>query len=111
MNNPPSWLKVEHWYHVFVLLGAAGTVAALSVDLKGIANAHALLLSLGGFFVGIGEWINHPLQTAIIPPNAYLGGGGVLSGHPRKPKLMGTLFDILGFVLLVVGIYKIAQSA
>lgn len=111
MTTSPGWLKVEHWYHVFVVLGAGGTVAALSVDLKGVENAHALLLSLGGFFVGIGEWINHPLQSRIYPANAYTGGPFIASGHPRNPKALGMLFDLLGFALLAIGLYKIVQTS
>ncbi len=111
MDKGLAGLKIDKWYHVFVVLGAAGSIASLSVDLKGVANAHVLIASLGVLFVGIGEWINHPLQTAIVPPSAYLGGAGILSGHPRNPSLLGSLFDLLGFILLVVGVWKIIDAA
>ena len=111
MDKSLSGLKIEHWYHVLVALGAAGTVAALSIELKGIANAHALSMFLGLMFVGIGEWINHPLQTKLMPPNAYAPGGGIISGHPRNPSLLGSLFDILGFLLISVAVYKIANAS
>jgi hypothetical protein len=111
MEKGLTGLKIDKWYHVFVVLGAAGAIASVSFELKGVANAHVLIASLGVLFVGIGEWINHPLQTAILPPNAYLGGGGILSGHPRSPSLLGSLFDLLGFVLLVVGVWKILDAA
>jgi hypothetical protein len=51
-------LKIEHWYHVFVVLGAGGTIASLSFELKGVANAYVLIVSLGVLLIGIGEWIN-----------------------------------------------------
>jgi hypothetical protein len=106
-----SGLKVEQWYHVFVILGGAGVVAAMTVDLKGIDNPHALLIAMGFFFVGVGEWINHPLQTKLVPPNIYMRGGGKITGHPRNASLLGSLFDVLGFVLLCAGIYKIIAAA
>lgn len=106
-----SALRIEHWYHVFVALGAAGSIASLSFELKGVSNAHILVISMGVLFVGIGEWINHPLQTAIVPPNVYLGGGGILSGHPRNPSLLGSLFDLLGFLLLTIGIWKVLDAS
>ena len=110
MDNVFSWLKVESWYHVFVLLGAAGIIASLTIELKGIGNIHALLLSLGVFFIGIGEWINHPLQTKLMPPNVFAPGGGVISGHPRNASLLGSLFDLLGIALVALGLYKIVMA-
>lgn len=106
-----TWLKVEHWYHVFVALGATGAVASLSVDIKGIANAHALLLSLGLFFIGIGEWINHPLQTSLMHPTVYAPSGGVITGHPRRASALGNLFDVLGFLLIGVAVVKIVLAS
>ena len=106
-----TWLKVEHWYHLFVALGATGTVVSLSVEVKGIANAHALLLSLGLMFVGIGEWINHPLQTRLMHPSIYAPGGGVLTSHPRRSCVLGNGFDLLGIALLGVALFKIVAAA
>lgn len=111
MDKSLAGLKIERWYHVLVVLGVAGAVAALSVDLKGIANAHALSLFLGVLFVGLGEWINHPLQTKLMPPNAYAPGGGIISGYPRNPSILGSLFDVLGFVLISIAIYRMAYAS
>ena len=109
MDNFFSWLKVKYWYHAFTLLGGAGTFISLLFDLKAIDNKHALLMSLGFLFIGIGEWINHPLKTVIMPPNANLGGSYIGEGHPRHSNLMGSLFDILGFILIATAVYKIAN--
>ena len=110
-NESNTWLKVEHWYHLFVALGATGVVVSLSIDVKGIANAHALLLSLGTMFIGIGEWINHPLQTRVLHPTAYTPRGSIITGYPRNPSTLGNLFDLLGFALLALAIYKIAMAS
>jgi len=111
MGETQSWVKVEHWYHLLVALGATGVVASLTVDVKGIANAHALLLSLGVMLIGIGEWINHPLQTRLMRPTFYAPNGGVISGHPRNPSNLGIIFDILGFLIFVVALFKIVAAA
>ena len=111
MGESQSWLKVDHWYHLLVALGATGAIASLAVDVKGIANAHGLLLSLGTMFMGIGEWINHPLQTKLMHPTIYAPNGGIITGHPRNPSNLGNLFDVLGFVLLVVALFKIAMAS
>ena len=112
MDEPKAWLKIEHWYHALVAVGAAGSIAALAFEFHGVANAHVLLVSLGLFFIGLGEWINHPLQTVIVPPNAYyFPGGGHLTGHPRNAKALGSLFDLLGFSVGAIGMYKIIAAA
>ncbi len=109
-NEPKTWLKVEHWYHLFVALGATGALVALTLDVKGITNIQALLLSLGLMFVGVGEWINHPLQTRLMPPTALTPGGGIITGHPRSNSILGVLFDVLGMGLLALAIYKITVA-
>lgn len=111
MEKSFTGLKLEYWYHVFVALGAAGVIASLSVDLKGIANTHALMLSLGMFFIGIGEWINHPLQVRLMSPNLYMPGGGKLTSHPRSNQFLGVLFDLAGLGLAGAAMYKILQAA
>lgn len=110
MAEPHAVFKIEHWYHALAALGAAGVISALAFEFPGVANAHVLLVSLGGFFVGLGEWINHPLQTAILPRSAY-HSGGIITGHPRNARALGNLFDVFGFVLVAFGAYKIAAAA
>lgn len=104
MEKALGWLKVEYWYHVFVVLGVAGIIAAVTLDLKGIANSHALLLSGGVFFVGMGEWVNHPLRTGII-------SGAIIRRHPRSSSLLGIAFDIVGLTLVGIELYKMAVAA
>lgn len=61
--------------------------------------------------MGIGEWVNHPLQTALMPPSIYSPGGGIIRGHPRKANALGTAFDLLGAILVGVAVYKIILVA
>ena len=104
-------LKVEYWYHALLLIGAAGIIAALTIDIRAMSNKQALALFGGVFLVGLGEWINHPLQEAIVPPNMYMRGGGKISGHPRSAKPLGLFFDALGVLLIVGAIARIVWTA
>lgn len=110
MLEPLSRLKLQYWYHVLIVLGAAGALASMTVELKGVANAHALLVSLGLISLGIGEWVNHPLQTKLVRPHAYMPGGGYITSHPRHNSAIGIAFDVLGFALVALAIYKIAKA-
>lgn len=104
----PAGLKIEHWYHAFVWLGILGAAGSAAVELHGIPNREAFLLSIGLFLIGVGEWMNHPLQTKIIRPNVYMPGGGKVWGHPRKNCGLGVLLDLAGTVLAVTCLVRIA---
>lgn len=109
MQGIPNF-PIKYWYHLFIVLGIAGAAASLTVDLKGIENRHALLVSLGILLIGIGEWINHPLRTAIVSATFASPAGGI-TGHPRKNSALGVLFDIAGLVLFGIGLWKIITTA
>jgi hypothetical protein len=85
---------------VFLLSGAG--------ILKAFPTAATALISLGGFWIGMGEWVNHPLQTSFLGPNAYRPSG-VLTGYPRQTKPLGNVFVLLGAILIVFGLFKLLR--
>src|SRR5690242_3541004 len=102
MNNPLTRLYLDNWCQVVmivstivILLSAAGLLNQFPVD----ATA---CISLGSFFVGLGEWSNHPLQTKIIT------AGGIFKGYPRKNNTFGLFFVFLGFFLIAFGLYTLS---
>ena len=109
MDNFLSGLKLDYWCKVFVLLGAIGIIASATIDLHGIRNEHALLLSLGIFLIGTGEWINHPFQTYLVPPQPGLPMYGQVTGHPRRNKAHGVAFVVVGILLSAIAVYKIIR--
>lgn len=66
------------------------------------------VVGLGVFFVGMGEWISHPLETSI-----YVGDGrmppGVATRYPRRWKPLGVMFDLMGLALIGLGVYGLRQ--
>jgi hypothetical protein len=78
--------------------------------LRAYPTVPIVLLSIGTFFFGMGEWINHPLKTVLMEGNAYRPGG-VLTGHPRRAGLAGTLFDMLGIGLIGFGVWRLIRGA
>ena len=109
MTNPLSNLKIDYWYKAVVVLAAFLLVISLTVELIDIENTLAQLICLGVLLIGIGEWINHPLQTEIVPPNTYRNAptGGVITGYNRQGSLLGICFDILGFIFIAIGVCKL----
>jgi len=100
-HTPDKVTEAMNTAGVLVLTGSGG--------LKAFPTVPTTLISLGGFCVGLGEWINHPLQTSLLPPSAY-HAGGVLTGHARRASLTGSAFLILGLILIGWGVLKLFRA-
>lgn len=99
-NNPLANLKIDYWYKALLAIGVCVLILSLSLEMKGVQNSVVQLVSLGAILVGIGEWINHPLQER--------GGHGFkVSGHRRINTDPGNVCDLAGIILASVGIVKI----
>ncbi len=100
MTNPLSKLSLDYWYHVVMVVSVVVFLSVGSGVLSAFPTAPTAIISLGAFFIGLGEWTNHPLQTVLVH-------GGVMTSHPRSPEPIGNAFDILGFCLVAFGIYRL----
>lgn len=105
-TNPLEKLVIDYWYKAIAVAGLFVLVISLTVKLVGIDNNIVQLLSLGAFFIGLGEWVNHPLQTRLMPASA-LYPAGKITGHPRNSSLIGILLDILGCIMIGLGLYRL----
>ncbi|PRG91320.1 hypothetical protein C6V04_17590 [Burkholderia multivorans] len=99
-------LTLDHWYKMLIPLSLVLFVLSITVDLLVISNASLILLSLGLFLVGIGEWINRPHQEAV---NLQLDMKITL--HRWKPKAWGIALDIAGATLGGIGLFGIVRTA
>lgn len=104
MSNPLQSLALDYWYKAVLAISTVLLIVSLTVPLQGINNAIAQLLCLGGIFIGLGEWINHPLQVSVGP-------GFKISGHPRRFTFLGTVFVLLGLACIGYGVYKLIHVA
>jgi hypothetical protein len=92
MNPQLSSLKLDHWYKVIIAVSFTVFLANGCGYLPVYPTKETALLSSGCFFIGLGEWINHPLQTTILPL-------GIATGHPRNGTAIGYSFVLLGIYL------------
>lgn len=106
MEKLLSNLVLDYWYKVLMAVGILVFISTASGLLPKLPTAPSLLISMGVFFWGLGEWINHPLQTGLMPATAYMPAG-VVTSHPRNVRPIGVIFDLVGFVLLAVGLYRL----
>lgn len=105
MDNPLSKLALDYWYKVVLVVCIVIFLLTGAGLLPAFPTAPTALISLGGFFIGLGEWINHPLQTRLFAGSARFPAG-VVSGHPRTTTILGFTFDLLGVALVAYGGYK-----
>ena len=89
MSNPLQALKIDYWYKAVLVICSALLLVCLTVPLQGVSNPIASMICIGGIFIGLGEWINHPLQTKV-------GAGYKITGHPRTFNFLGILFVLFG---------------
>lgn len=106
MSNPLQNLKIDYWYKAVMVISAVTLVLSLTLELKGVENATVQVFSIAALLIGMGEWINHPLQTKIHPPVPGIHNGLQETGYPRTNSFMGLLFILLG---LVLSSYKVWQ--
>lgn len=102
--NPLSKLALDYWYQVVMAVCVVVFLLAGAGVLKAFPVIPAAAISAGGFFVGLGEWINHPLQTRILRAPTYQG---VVTGHPRNNSPVGVGFLVIGIGLVGYGVFKI----
>jgi len=105
MDNPLSKLSLDYWYQVIMVVCALVFLLCGSGLLKAFPVLPTALMSAGGFFIGMGEWINHPLQTGLLRATVY-NMGGVITSHPRNNSFLGVVFVLAGLGLVAVGAYK-----
>lgn len=94
-------VKLEHWWIGLVVAGGAVMGAAkLAPD-----PTAAFALGLGLLLFGIGEWMNHPVQSGITDG---MGQVWKVTGHPRRASLGGSAFSLCGLLLLGGGVVRVA---
>jgi|SRR5665213_2242663 len=87
--------KFANWWS---LLGAAGALMAASS--APVIFVPGVLMGLGLLFFGVGEWINHPIQTR-------RAGGAIAESFPWTFSFFGILFDAIGVGLFAFGLFKL----
>lgn len=100
MSNPLESLKIDYWYKAVLAISTVLLIITLTVPLQGLSNSTIALICLGGVFIGLGEWINHPLQTKV-------GYNFKITSYPRRLTFLGSVFVIFGLVLAGYGASKL----
>jgi Na+-transporting methylmalonyl-CoA/oxaloacetate decarboxylase beta subunit len=93
-QNPLSNLTIDYWYKLLPVIASVTLVLSLTVELQGVTNTFVQIASIGVIFIGIGEWINHPLQTKL----AY---NLKITNRNRINTFWGNMWDVAGVGLVI----------
>ena len=97
-NFDLSGLKPREWYKPVIILSMAVIFGILFLPLQiDIPKIKILLISLGAFFIGIGEQANHDYLILVGSSNPHT--------VKRSPTTIGWILDGIGVVLILVGAF------
>lgn len=104
MENPLSKLALDHWYQVLMVVCALVFLLAGAGLLPAYPVRPTAAISAGGFFIGLGEWTNHPAMVEFMAARVGMPAG-VLTSYPRRNSVIGVLFVLGGLALAGLGLY------
>lgn len=92
-----SNLKLDQYYKVILVVSAAVLLLSLTVPLT-VSNSLVMIVSIGSFLIGLGEWCNSVAQTTITDRFR-------ITVRKRKNTVFGNGLNVLGVFVIVIGIY------
>jgi hypothetical protein len=96
---------ITHYFFIFLLI--AGTALLLVTFLDGL-NGRLFpglrQIAIGIMFIGVGEWINHPLQRSVTYMDRKENIFQKIRHRKRSPSVFGNLFEICGLLLIFAGV-------
>jgi hypothetical protein len=92
-------LNLERWYRVFVYVGVLLFFPGIPLVVEGhpVFAANLMVWGAAFFFLGMGEWINHPASRENRGSASFFGPGMARVPHPG-----GLLLDAVGALLFVL---------
>lgn len=103
----PTTTRTRPTSYFFILLLIAGTLMLVYSFVFG--ESDRLLgglreIGLGTLLIGIGEWVNHPLQKSLVCENRREFIFQNIRHRQRNPSSLGNLLEIAGLILIFTGL-------
>jgi hypothetical protein len=102
----PEETRTSMTHYFFILLLVAGTALLVFSLVKEQANplfSGLRQVAIGTTLIGLGEWINHPLQKSVTMKGRSDLIFKRIRHRKRNPSALGNLFEIAGLILVFTG--------
>lgn len=106
MENPLSKLALDAWYKVLIMVGSFTILLNGAGLLPAYPTRETFIIAFGSVVLGIGEWINHPLNETAYPRTANMPAIKLVD-YSWRPSPVGIIFDIIGAGMILRTFYKL----
>ncbi len=97
----------RYFYKFLILCGLVWFILSFFLGPQEAVFSGYRLMATGVIFLGIGEWLNHPLQVSLELPSKASPEARRQKHRKRNPSTLGNLFEIIALLLICVGISKV----
>lgn len=107
MNEEQKHTPLTSYFFIFLLIvGGVMLVISLFTAEEGTYFGSFRQLAAGVTLVGIGEWINHPLQKSLTVADRHNFIFQRIRHRQRNPNGIGNILEIIGLLLIFAGLAK-----
>jgi hypothetical protein len=105
MVSKKSQTPITSYFFIFLLAAGGGLlVFSFLKSRPDVIFSGLRQIALGITLIGVGEWINHPLQKSIACKNKNDYVFEKFRHRQRNPSALGNLFEIVGLILAFTGL-------
>lgn len=97
--------SLSSYFFIFLLLGGGVLlIISLVTAEEGQYLGGLQQIAAGITLIGIGEWINHPLQKSLTYKDRQNFIFQRIRHRKRKPNGLGNIFEIIGLIMIFTGL-------
>ncbi|MBM9603427.1 hypothetical protein [Desulfopila inferna] len=105
MAAKKSHISMSHYFFIFLLTAGLALLFYTFFNAQDEKIFSGLRqIALGITLIGIGEWINHPLQKSVTYKERKDFIFQKIRHRKRNPSVLGNLFEIGGLLLIFTGL-------
>ena len=104
-KNSTNVKSLSNYFFIFLLLGGGVLlIISLITAEEGQYFGGLLQIAAGITLIGIGEWINHPLQKSMTFKDRHNFIFQRIHHRKRNPNSIGNIFEIFGLIMIFTGL-------
>ena len=94
---------LSYFFVLLLLAGGLLLVYAYSTAEKGQYFGGLQQIAIGIILIGLGEWVNHPLQKSVAVKDKKNFIFHQIKHRKRKPNGIGNIVEIIGLLMVFTG--------